>query len=123
MVVVDPDVIIASIRGNDIAKQLIKKYMPSMYISVVTEMELYVGATNKTKKDIVEKVLKVHEVLPINKSICETALRLIKTYNTTNKSLFLSDALIAATCLHEHCALITFNTKDFKIIKGLHLAK
>ncbi len=86
-------------------------------------MELFAGATNKTKKASVELVLNEHEVLPINKSICEIALRLIKTYNTTNSSLFLPDALIAATCLHHHAALITFNTKDFDIIKGLQLAK
>lgn len=123
MVIVDTDVIIASIRGNEIAQQLIRKYMPLISISVITEMELYIGATNKTKKDIVKKVLTEHEVIGINKSICETALSLIKAYNTSNKSLYLSDAIIAATCLHEHCSLLTFNTKDFKIIKGLQLAK
>ncbi len=123
MVIVDTDVIIASIRGNEIAKQLIRKYAPNISISVVTVIELYIGATNKTKKEIVESILKEHEVIYINKMICETALKLIKLNNTANKSLYLSDALIAATCLHEHYALVTFNTKDFNIIKGLHLAK
>ena len=123
MVIIDTDVIIASMRGDDIAKQLIRKYTPSIFISAITEMELYVGATNKTKKEAVESVLKMHQVVHVNKAICETALRLIKTYNTGNKSLFLSDALIAATCLQEHYSLITFNTKDFAIIKGLQLAK
>jgi len=96
--------------------------MPSVSISVITEIELYVGANNKSKKEVVLKVLKDHNVIPINKMICETALRLVKMYNTANKSLQLPDAFIAATCLHENCRLLTFNTKDFKFIKGLHIA-
>ncbi len=123
MVIVDTDVIIASIRGNAIAQQLIRKYSPSICISAVTEMELFIGATSKPKKDIAEKVIKEHEVIHINKFICEIALRLIKTHNSANSSLYLSDALIAATCLHNHCSLVTFNTKDFAMVKGLQLAK
>lgn len=120
--IVDSDVLISSIRGNKMAVQLIRKYMPEVSISVVTEMELYIGATNKSKKDLVAKVLSVHEVIPINKSIGEIATRSVKTYNTANRSLYIPDAFIAATCLHENCRLLTFNTKDFKFIKGLHLA-
>ena len=123
MVIVDTDVIISAMRDNEIAKQLLKKYIPAIFISVVTEMELYTGATNKLKKEAVGIILKQHEVIPINKAICEIALRLIKTYNTSSKSLYFPDALIAATCLYEHCPLVTFNTKDFEIIKGLRLAK
>ena len=75
MVIIDTDVIISSIRGNEIAKQLIRKYIDVAHVSVITEMELYVGATNKLKKDIVDQVLKSHEIIPINKAICEIATR------------------------------------------------
>ena len=122
MVIIDTDVIISSIRGHEIARQLIKKYMPAINISVITEIELYTGATTKSKKDAVVKVLHTHQIIPINKSICDIAIRLVKTYNTGNRSLFLPDAFIAATCLHDHCPLLTFNVKDYKFIKGLHLA-
>ena len=122
MVIIDTDVIISSLRGNEMARQLIKKYMPSVNISVITEIELYTGAITKSKKDAVAKVLQTHEIIPINKSICDIATRLVKTYNTGNKSLFLPDAFIAATCLHERCRLLTFNVKDYKFIKGLQLA-
>jgi len=123
MVIVDTNIIISSIRGNEMARQLIKKYLSSIHISVVTEIELYSGATTKAKKDVVEKVIALHPTIPINKSICEIATRLVKTYNTGHKSLFLPDAFIAATCIHENCRLLTFNLKDFDFIKGLHLAK
>ena len=123
MVIVDTDVIISSIRNNEIAKQLIRKYMPFINISIIIEMELYAGANNKSKKEIVLNIVKQHEVIQINKSICDIALRLIKTYNTGSRSLFLSDAIIAATCLNNKCPLVTFNTKDYSFIKGLQLAK
>lgn len=86
-------------------------------------MELWVGATNKSKKLAVEKVLESHEVAPLTKSISEIAARLVKTCNTGNRSLFLPDALIAATCIGDGLELLTFNTKDFKFIKGLKLVK
>jgi len=104
------------------AGQLIRKYMPDVSISIVTEIELYIGASNKSKKELVAQVLDVHNIIPINKNIGEIAARLVKTYTTANRSLYLPDAFIAATCLHENCRLLTFNTKDFKFIKGLHLA-
>ena len=122
MVIIDTDVIISSIRGNAIAKQLIRKYIEEAHVSTITEIELYIGATNKSKKDIVEQVLQSHGIVQINKVICEIATRLVKTYNTANRSLLLPDAIIAATCIHKNCRLVTFNVKDYKFIKGLHLA-
>lgn len=123
MVIADTNIIIAAIRGNEMAKQLLLKYMPAVYISVVTEIELFTGATNISKKRTVEQIIKTHETILINHSISQTALRLVKNYNTTSKSLYLPDALIAATCLHKGFSLLTFNTSDFKFIKGLHIAR
>jgi len=123
MVIADTDILIAAIRGNEMAKKLLSKYMPNVYISSVTEMELYIGATNTIKKNAVKQVIVSHAVLPLSKSIGDIGLRLIKTYNTPNRSLYMPDALIAASCIDAGFALLTFNTKDFKFIKGLKLAR
>lgn len=123
MVIVDTNIFISAIRGNEIAKQLIKKYMPNIGISVVTEMELYAGANSNTKREIVDQIVLFHEVIYLNKATCIIALNLIKTYNSGNSSLYLADALIAATCINGHYPLITFNTQDFSMIKGLKFAK
>ncbi len=122
MVIADTNIIIAVIRGNEMAKQLLLKYMPAVYISVITEIELYVGANNISKKRTVDQIIKTHETIYINHTISQIAIRLVKTYNSNSKNLFLPDALIAATCLHTGFALLTFNTSDFKFIKGLHIA-
>jgi predicted nucleic acid-binding protein len=124
MVIADSDVIIAAIRGNEMAKSILKKYAKGgIYISLITAIELNIGATNASKKAAIKKVSESHETLPINKAIGELALRLVKTHNTKTQSLYLADALIAATCLHHNFRLITFNSKDFAIIKGLQFAK
>ncbi len=122
MVIADTDIIIASIRGNVIAHQLLRKYAPHVSLSIITVMELFVGANNPTKKEIVFKVLNTHAVIPLSKQIGLEALRLIKEYNTITRSLHLPDALIAATCVSEGVSLITFNTQDYSFIKGLQLA-
>ena len=123
MVIPDTDILIASFRKNEMAKQLLVKYCSQLTISIVTEMELYAGANDERKKKAVKNVLADHDVVALNKAIGETALRLMKLYNTRTRSLYLADALIAATCLENDAWLLTFNTKDFKFIKGLKLAK
>ena len=86
-------------------------------------MELYVGATNAEKKKAVTAVLQNHNVLPLTKHVSDICLKLIKVYNTPNRSLYMPDALIAASCMDKGFSLLTFNTADFKFIKGLKLAK
>jgi len=123
VIIADTDVFIAAIRGNKIAQSLLRKYGDSIVVSAITVAELYVGARNHTKKKIVEQILDDHEMIELNKAITEVALRLIKTYNTSTKQLQVADAFIAATCLENKAALLTFNTKDFRFIKGLRQAK
>lgn len=123
MVVVDTDILISIIGGNKLAENIILKYAPKVCISVITEMELFVGATDNRKKEAVKEIVKNHGVIPLSKSIGEISQALIKTYNTPHRSLYLADALIAATCMEKVFSLLTFNTSDFKFIKGLKLAK
>ncbi len=122
MVIVNTNIFIAAMRGHAIAQTLIAKYAPGVFISAVTEMELLVGATNSSKQSAVEAVLLSHEVIHISKAISEATLQLIKAHNTSTRSLAIPDALIAATCLQTGYPLVTFNTQDFKFIKGLQLA-
>lgn len=123
VIIADTDIFIAAIRGNEIAQSLLRKYGGSIAVSAITAAELYVGAKNHAKKKIVEQILADHEFIELNKAITEIALRLIKTYTTSTKQLTLADGFIAATCLEHKAALLTFNTKDFRFIKGLRLAK
>jgi predicted nucleic acid-binding protein len=123
MVVVDTDIFIAAMRQNKMAETLLRKYENNVRLSAITVMELFVGAKTAEQKKAIENILDDHEVIMIEKSISTLAIRLVKENNSHARSLHLPDALIAATCLEHQASLLTFNTKDFKFIKGLKFAK
>jgi len=123
MVIVDSDVFIAAMRKNEMAETLLRKYGSNIRLSAITVLELFVGAKTTAQKKAIENILKDHEIVLIDKSISTLAIKLVKAHNSHSRSLFLPDALIAATCLEHNAPLLTFNTKDFKFIKGLKLAK
>jgi predicted nucleic acid-binding protein len=123
MVIADTNIFIASIRGNEIADTLLMKYQKQLGISVISLIELKVGATDKKKKRAVEMVTDIFSVIPLSKYTGEKAIQLVDLYNTPQRRLQMPDALIAATCIEHNAKLLTFNTKDFKFIKGLKLAK
>jgi predicted nucleic acid-binding protein len=123
MIIVDTDVFIAAMRMNKIAITLLRKYKSNVCLSAITVMELFVGAKTTEQKKAIENILNDHEVILIDKSISMLAMRLVKENNKHTRSLYLPDAMIAATCIEHQAALLTFNTKDFKFIKGLKLVK
>ena len=122
MVVVDSDVLIAAIRNNEMARAVLKKYGSKLALSAITVMELYVGAKTLHQKQVVGNIMSDHAIIPLDRTISDVAIRLLKEHNTGTRSLYLPDALIAATCLEHNSALLTFNVKDFAFIKGLKLA-
>lgn len=123
MVIVDTNFFIAALRGNEIAHSRLRSHKYELALSAITAMELYVGATTAMKRKAVNSIVEQHELVPLDKNISETATQLVREYNTGNKQLQVPDALIAATCMEYKAFLLTFNTKDFKFIKGLKLVK
>ncbi len=123
MVIVDTNFFIAALRGNEIAQSRLRGHKLELALSAVTAMELYVGATTTAKKKAIDSIVEQHELLPLDKNISETAMRLVREYNTGEKQILVPDALIAAACLEYKASLLTLNTKDFKFIKGLKLVK
>jgi predicted nucleic acid-binding protein len=122
MVIADTNIFISVFRGNTVADTLLRKYHSQISISVITLMELNIGATNVSKRETLRALLLPYEVINLNKSTGNTAVRLINTYVSEQRTMTLGDALIAATCLEHRADLLTFNTADFRFIKGLQLA-
>ncbi len=120
---VDSDILIDFTRGIDEARVFLAEVWSSqdVGISCITQMELFVGARDKTEQRLIERFLAQFEVVSISDAISTAAVGLIQKYSLSH-GLAIPDALIAATVLHLDVPLVTKNVRDFKFIKGLRLA-
>ena len=121
MVIIDTDIFIGAPRGNAAAAKQLNALKGKASVSIITELKLFVGAKTKLQKQQAEKILERFDKLKINHEIYVIAKRLLKEYNTHRKSLYLPNALIAATSMFAGYALLTFNKDDLKIIKNLKM--
>lgn len=121
MVIIDTNIFIGALRGNADAAKYLQTYQRNGFVSIITELELLVGAKSKLQKQQAETILNAFDKLKISNAIYLHAKRLLKEYNTKTKNLYLPDAIIAATALEMGFSLLTYNQADYKFIKGLIL--
>jgi len=122
-VIIDTDVLIWYMRGNDNALQLIEN-TDKFLISVVTYMELVQGMRNKKELNTLRQALHTWnaKILYISEEISAKAMFTVEQYFLSN-SIQLADALIGATAIDHGLALLTGNNKHYKVIKGLKIKK
>ena len=120
---VDTDVLIWYMRGNEKAKRIIKKF-DGFSISVVTYIELVQGLRNKEELSVLRNSFKrwSARTIYINEEISIKAMFLVEQYFLSH-SIQLADALIGATSMIYGLPLLTANTKHYKIIKNIILKK
>ena len=118
---VDTDVLIWYLRGNNKAYKLIHT-LGHFCISSVTYMELVQGMRNKEELRTLQKTLKQWGVktLFVSEEISAKALFYVEEYFLSH-SMELADSLIASTATQYGMKLITANNKHYKIIKELEL--
>lgn len=123
-IIVDSDVLIWCLRGNEKAHILIDQYTSGFHISVVTYIELVQGMKNKRELGILRSFLKKRnvEVLQITPNISINAMFYVEEHFLSH-SLMLADALIAATCIDYGFPLLTGNEKHYKIIRNIEIKK
>lgn len=113
----DSNIIIDQIRGyRKISDLLHNNITMEIYVSVVTEMEIYAGKSmDKTKaKNIADKLLNNFSKISIDSQIAKYAGKIKRKF-----SISFPDALIAATAILNNCTLITRNIKHFQKIPKL----
>ncbi|MHC6201726.1 PIN domain-containing protein [Breznakiellaceae bacterium SP9] len=91
-----------------------------MKISIITMMELVLGARNKKEIANMKNAFKKIEIVHIDEKISELAYDFIYQYNKSH-SLFINDAIIAATAVINNTTLVTLNISDFKFIPGISI--
>jgi len=122
-VIIDTDVLIWYLRGNEKAKKIININIP-FRISVINYMELLQGMKDKNELHILQKYLKKWstEIIQINENISSRAMFFVEDYYLSH-SMELGDAIIAATALEYNEILLTTNDKHYGFIPNIQINK
>jgi len=123
MVIVDTDVIIWYMRGNEKAYQAIEN-LNAFSISVVTYMELVQGMKNKHELNILRQTLRAwnSRIIYLSEDISAKAMFFVEQHFLSH-SLELADALIGATAIAHGLPLMTGNGKHYKVLGELEIHK
>ena len=123
MILVDTDVLIWNLRGNENAAVLLDS-QSALAISAVSYMELVQGLRNKQEMQALRKALHFWsaEIIHINEAISARACFLMEEH-ALGDSLQLADALIGATALEYGLELHTANVKHYRKISGMILRR
>lgn len=121
--IIDTDVLIWYLRGNEKAKNIVENNIP-FKISAVTYMELIQGMKSKDEYRIFQKQIQRWntEIIQIDREISSRAIFYIQEYSLSH-SMMLGDALIAATIVQLGETLLTANDKHYKYIPKRLLQK
>ena len=120
---IDTDVLIWYLRGNENAKNVINANIP-FKVSVINYMELLQGMNDKRELMILQKYFRKWsvEIIQINENISTRAMFLVEDYYLSH-SLELADAIIATTALENNEVLLTANDKHYRYIPNIQINK
>ncbi len=116
----DTNAIIYYLKGDEGVSSQIEEILnrnPSIYISTITEVELF-GFPKITELESyqIEKILETISIIPLDSKIARMAARILQLYK-----LKTADSVIAATALFTGSVLVTRNVKDFSKVTDLQI--
>lgn len=123
MVLIDTDVLIWYMRGNEKASETIEN-LNSFSISVVTYMELVQGMKNKKELNSLRQALQGWnaQIVYISEEISAKAMFLVEQHFLSH-SIEIADALIGASAIAHGLPLLTGNDKHYKVMGDIELKK
>lgn len=116
---VDTDVLIWYLKGNNNARQEVEA-LSGFFISVVTYIELVQGMRNKQELIALRRALRLWnaKVLYISEDVSAKAMFYVEQYYLSH-SMQLADALISATAVANGLDLFTGNAKYYRVLKDI----
>ena len=122
-ILIDTDVVIEYLRSKDKPSteliRLLQKH--DVFLSSISEFELYLGArTERHQKDL-EMVFNVVEVIPFDFGCGRIAANIWKGLELTHQHPEIKDIFIASIAIRNDVWLRTFNEKHFKGIEKLKM--
>lgn len=114
MAVFDTNILIDLLNNHTSAAEAIEQGAVHRAISLISWMEVMVGARKYGQEAKTAAVMGAFEIIDISKDIAERSVLLRAEYG-----MKLPDAIILASAQVRNCSLITRNTKDFAGISGV----
>lgn len=118
---IDTSLLIAVLRGNQKIGKCLNGLINTarLYISVITLIEIYVGAISVRHEREAQELLSNFEIVPIGEEVAKETVILIKNYpgifgKTASRGT--ADALIAASAKTLGGKLVTLNSRHFEKI-------
>ena len=117
---VDTDVLVDVSRKNEAAIDFLDQLDDSWSMSIITALELIVGARNKKEVNQIDQLVAVCFAIPLTTEIGNSSYGLLRQFAKSH-GLRVFDSLIAATAIEENLTLVTRNKKHFRMIGNLKL--
>jgi predicted nucleic acid-binding protein len=105
--VVDTNILIDYLSGSNKAKEELDAF-DELYISLITWMEILVGAEEGKEEGEIREFLRRFRVHAVDEGVAERAVEIRR-----REKIRLLDAIIWATALQLGILLVTRNTRDF----------
>ncbi|MFA4829547.1 MAG: type II toxin-antitoxin system VapC family toxin [Thermodesulfovibrionales bacterium] len=125
--ILDTDICIYWLKGSaNIENNIIRQGLENIYITVITECELFYGAFKSAKKDknlaVIEDLKKKIRTLHTKEGVTYAYGEIKSDLEDKGQPLDDADLLIACIAISNNATLVTNNTDHFKRIKELKLA-
>ena len=117
---VDTDVLIDVSRNNEAAIDFLDQLEDFWSISIITALELIVGARDKKEVTQIDQLIAVYSMIPLTTEIGNSSYGLLRQFAKSH-GLRVFDSLIAATAIEENLTLLSKNKKHFQMISTLTL--
>lgn len=117
-ILVDTDVLIDFLRGNDKAISFIDEFSPHIILSPIVVAELYAGVKGTDELSVLDSFISLFRIVPIDFGIAKSG-GLYKRDFGQSHGVGLADAILAATADKENAELKTLNAKHYPMISGL----
>ena len=117
-ILVDTDVMIDYLRGNEKAVSFLKRHADHIVLSSITVAELYAGVRGEAEQELLDAVIALFRTIPVTVENARIGGLLKQTFGRSH-GVGLADAIIAATSQMENSDLATLNTKRYPMLAGL----
>ena len=115
---VDTDVLIDFLRGNEKAIELINTISPHIILSPIVVAELFAGVKGDDELSVLNNFISFFRIVPIDTEIAKMG-GLYKRDFGKSHGIGLADALLAATAYQENAEILTLNIKHYPMVNDL----